>query len=233
LVGYTIQGDQQSPVYATVSLTLDVGKSKGRSAYKKQNPDVKKVLRCYTSDRHFKNRVISNTAVDHSRLVKCLKPYGKGWPDKVKEDFAIEFPTFIQQFSDEKLNGVRADPSEGENSQDTEGASDMDIEEIKHDFFDTEKSMDQKALEQFAKVIQTTFKLNKAPSVELLEGMRVWAFETGLPEQSYHAWGSFFQSNSQSPPSQPRQSAPDDDLEHEYERRMNSVWDDLEALNTT
>jgi hypothetical protein len=231
LVGYAIQGDQQSPVYATVSLTLDVGKSKGRSAYKKQNPDVKKVLRCYTSDRHFKNRVISNTAVDHSRLVKCLKPYGKGWPDKVKDDFCIEYATLVQECSTEKLQ--HAQPRNEELSDDDDRSA-VDPEEVAQNFFDVDKAMSEHELGQAAEILQRTFNLREAPSIDLLQSIREWKRQTGPPVQSgsQHS-SSVVDSNSQSPPPQPIQSAPDDDSEHEYERRMNSVWDDLETLNTT
>jgi hypothetical protein len=229
LVGYT-RDDANIAIYATVSLTLDVGKQNGSSRYKKHAPDVKKVLRCYTSDRHFKNRVISNTAVDHSRLVKCLRPYGKGWPDKVKDDFCIEYATWVQECFNEKLD--HAQPGQEELS-DNDDRSAVDPEEVAQNFFDVDKAMSEHELGQAAEILQRTFNLREAPSIDLLQAIRQWQSQAGPPAQDSTQHSSIVDADGQSPPSQPRQSAPDDDLEHEYERRMNSVWDDLEALNTT
>jgi hypothetical protein len=143
-------------------------------------PDVKKVLRCYTSDRHFKNRVISNTAVDHSRLVKCLKPYGKGWPDRVKDDFCIEYATWVQECSNEKLD--HAQPGQEELSDDGDRSA-VDPEEVAQHFFNVNKAMGEHELQQAAEVLQRTFDLREAPSTHLLQAIRQWQSQAGPPVQ--------------------------------------------------
>jgi hypothetical protein len=213
-------------VYATVSLTLDVGKQNGASRYKKHTPDVKKVLRCYTSDRHFKNRVISNTAVDHSRLVKCLKPYGKGWPDKVKDDFCIEYATLVEECSNEKLHHAKL--GQEELSDDDDQLS-VDPKEVAHDFFNVDKAMGEDELEQAAEVLQETFNLRDAPSIDLLRVIREWQSRTGPPVHNSTRSSSIVDSDSRSPTLEPGpiQSGADIDVDE----IVNAVWDEIMTPN--
>jgi hypothetical protein len=183
-----------------MSFTLDVGKRNGNSAYKRQQPNLKKVLRCYTSDNHVKPRVISSAAVDLNRLVDCLRQFGKGWQEKVKEDFSIEYATFVQEFSDEKLNATRpmaTDPQEDEDEPT------VDPEEVARNFFDVGKVMGEDELGQAAKVLQETFNLREAPSIDLLQSVRDWQRQTGLPEQSGPQHSTIIDLISRSPSPEP------------------------------
>jgi hypothetical protein len=163
-----------------MSFTLDVGKRNGNSAYKRQQPNLKKVLRCYTSDNHVKPRVISSAAVDLNRLVDCLRQFGKGWQEKVKEDFSIEYATFVQEFSDEKLNATRPMAT---NPQEDEDEPTVDSEEVSRNFFNVNKAMGEDELEQAAEVLQRTFDLREAPSTHLLQAIRQWQSQAGPPVQ--------------------------------------------------
>jgi hypothetical protein len=215
-------------VYATLSLTLDVGKRNGNSAYKRQNPEVKKVLRCYTSDKHVKPRVISNATVNLSQLVKCLQPYGKGWPDKVKEDFCIEYATYIQECSDEKLDTIRP---EQEDLPEDNGGSTIDSEEVARGFFDVGKVLDRGELEQAAGVLQRTFELEEAPGIDLLQVIRGWQRQIEPPVQNSSRRSSVVEINSQSPSPEPEpaQSGLNDGMEE----RMDSIWDGVMTPNIT
>jgi hypothetical protein len=215
-------------VYATVSLTLDVGKRNGSSAYKRQNPAIKKVLRCYTSDKHVKPRVISNAAVELSQLVKCLQTYGKEWPDKVKEDFCIGYATYIQECSDEKLDTIR--PEQEDLPEDDDGST-IDSKEVARGFFDVGRVLDRGELEQAARVLQRTFELEEAPGIDILQIIRDWQRQTGPPVQSGSRCSSAVETNSQSPSPEPEpvQSGQDVDMEE----RMDSIWDGVMISNIT
>lgn len=78
------------PVYATCDYTWDMGKTNGVSAKKKNEPELKMLVRCYRGLKTDKPGVIMQTAVEKSLLVDCLKPFMNEWAKKLKENFEVE-----------------------------------------------------------------------------------------------------------------------------------------------
>jgi hypothetical protein len=161
-------------------------------------------------------------------LVKCLRPYGKGWPDKVKEDFCIEYATLVEECSNEKLDYTW--PGQEELS-DNDDRSAIDPEEVAQNFFDVDKVMGEDELEQAAEVLQETFNLKEAPSIDLLQSIREWQSQTGPPVHNSTRRSSIVDADSRPPTLEPEpvQSGADVDVDE----LVNAAWDEIMTPNMT
>jgi hypothetical protein len=114
--------------------------------------------------------------------------------------------------------------------EDDDGST-IDYEEVARGFSDVGRVLDRGELEQAAGVLQRTFELEEAPSIDILQVVRDWQHQTGPPVQSGSRRSSVVETNSRfpSPEPEPVQSG----LNHGMEERMDSIWDGVMTPNIT
>jgi hypothetical protein len=114
-----------------------------------------------------------------------------------------------------------------------EDTSVTDLEEIRKDYFDVRKTMGRNALGQTARALQDAMKLNKAPSIELLQSMRDWQHQMRLPLRTYPEWSGFMESVGRWSSPQPTQSdmAADAKSDESVKDIEDSLFDTIMAPN--